>query len=88
MIVVIDADQGLLLVSLSRMMKTSIISAKTEIHLPKAWEMMQWVEHSTKFLGHLQAQNKGGRLPRQFAQPTFTMYNGQTDPLKHVSHFN
>ena len=53
MIVVIDADQGLLLVSLSRMMKTSIISIETEIHLPKAWEMMQWVEHSTKFPGHL-----------------------------------
>ena len=27
-------------------------------------------------------------LPRRFTQPTFTMYNGQTDPMEHVSHFN
>ena len=31
---------------------------------------------------------EGGRLPRWFTQPTFTMYNGQTDPVEHVSHFN
>ena len=31
---------------------------------------------------------EGGRLPRQFTQPMFTMYNGQTDLVKHVSHFN
>ena len=28
------------------------------------------------------------RLPRQFNQPTFTMYIGQIDPVEHVSHFN
>ena len=27
-------------------------------------------------------------LLRQFTQPTFTMYNGKTDPVEHVSHFN
>ena len=27
------------------------------------------------------------KLPRQFHQPTFAMYNGQTDPVKHVSQF-
>ena len=27
-------------------------------------------------------------LPRRFTQPTFTMYNGRTDPVEHVSHFN
>ena len=31
---------------------------------------------------------EGGRLPRRFTQPTFTMYNGRTDPVEHVSHFN
>ena len=31
---------------------------------------------------------KGGRLPQRFTQPMFTMYNGCTDPVKHVSHFN
>ena len=29
-----------------------------------------------------------GGLPRRFIQPTFTMYNGRTDPVEHVSHFN
>ena len=29
-----------------------------------------------------------GKLPQQFTQPTFTMYNGRTDPVEHVSHFN
>ena len=29
-----------------------------------------------------------GRLPRRFTQPAFTMYNGRTDPVEHVSHFN
>ncbi|XP_065628034.1 uncharacterized protein LOC136066908 [Quercus suber] len=27
-------------------------------------------------------------LPRHFNQPTFTIYNGKTDPVEHVSHFN
>ena len=29
-----------------------------------------------------------GRLPRRFTQPTFTLYDGRTDPVEHVSHFN
>ena len=31
---------------------------------------------------------KGGKLPWRFTQPTFTMYNGRTDPVEHISHFN
>lgn len=31
---------------------------------------------------------EGGRLPRRFTQPMFTMYNGRTDPVEHISHFN
>ena len=27
-------------------------------------------------------------LPQWFHQPTFTIYNGQMDPVEHVSHFN
>ena len=27
------------------------------------------------------------KLPRRFHQPTFVMYNGQTDPVKHVIQF-
>ena len=29
-----------------------------------------------------------GKLPRWFTQPTITVYNGITDPVEHVSHFN
>ena len=29
-----------------------------------------------------------GKFPRWFTQPTFTLYNGRTDPVEHVSHFN
>ena len=31
---------------------------------------------------------EGASLPRRFNQPTFSLYNGQTDPMEHVSHFN
>nr|AFU25704.1 gag-pol precursor [Castanea mollissima] len=28
------------------------------------------------------------KLPRRFSQPIFTVYNGRTDPVEHVSHVN
>ena len=31
---------------------------------------------------------EGATLPRRFQQPTFTIYNGNTDPVEHVSQFN
>ena len=31
---------------------------------------------------------EGASLFRWFNQPTFSLYNGQTDPVEHVSHFN
>ena len=31
---------------------------------------------------------EGGKLPRRFSQPAFTMYNGKMDPVEHVNHFN
>ena len=31
---------------------------------------------------------EGGKLPQHFTQLTFTMYNGRTDLVEHVSHFN
>ncbi|XP_030975902.1 uncharacterized protein LOC115995462 [Quercus lobata] len=31
---------------------------------------------------------EGASLPQRFHQPTFTIYNGQTNPVEHVSHFN
>ena len=31
---------------------------------------------------------EGAALSRRFQQPTFTIYNGNTDPMEHVSQFN
>ena len=31
---------------------------------------------------------EGASLPQRFNQPTFSLYNGRTDPVEHVSHFN
>ena len=31
---------------------------------------------------------RGAKLPRHFHQPTFLIYNGQTDLVQHVSQFN
>ena len=31
---------------------------------------------------------EGASLPRRFNQPTFSLYNCQTDPMEYVSHFN
>ena len=33
-------------------------------------------------------KTEGIKLPRRFHQPTFTMYNGRTDLVEHVSQFN
>ena len=33
-------------------------------------------------------RTEGAALPRRFQQPTFTIYNGNTDPVEHVSQFN
>ena len=31
---------------------------------------------------------EGAEFPQRFHQPTFTIYNGRTDPVEHVSQFN
>ena len=31
---------------------------------------------------------EGAAIPRRFQQPTFTIYNSNTDPVEHVSQFN
>ena len=31
---------------------------------------------------------EGAKLPQRFHQPTFTIYNGRTDPMEHVSQSN
>ena len=37
---------------------------------------------------HQRRRIEGATLPRRFQQPTFTIYNGNTDPVEHVSQFN
>ena len=43
MMVATGPGQGLILVSLSLIMKTAIIGGGAETHLAGAWEMMLWV---------------------------------------------
>ena len=31
---------------------------------------------------------EGASLPQRFNQPTFSLYNGRTDPVEHISHIN
>ena len=47
--VVIDVDQGLLLVSLSHMKRNTIVSADTRVQLAEDWEMTLWAKRWTKF---------------------------------------
>ena len=37
---------------------------------------------------HFTHRIERGKLPHYFTQPMFTMYNGRTDLVEHVSHFN
>ena len=37
---------------------------------------------------HFTHKIERAKLPRQFHQPTFTIYNGRTDPVEYVSQFN
>ena len=36
---------------------------------------------------HFSQRIEQAELPHRFNQPTFTIYNGRTDPIEHVSHF-
>ena len=40
------------------------------------------------FKSHFVKRINKARLPYWFSQPTFTINNGRTDPVEHVSHFN
>ena len=48
-IVVIDVDQGLLLVSLSHMKRNTTVNVDTRARLTEAWEITLWVKHWTRF---------------------------------------
>ena len=48
--------------------------------------MSRALRHISKLL--FTRRIEGGKLSQRFTQPTFIMYNGRTDPMEHVSHFN
>ena len=52
MMVATSPGQGLILVSLSLIMKTAIIGGGAETHLVGAWEMMLWVGPCSKSPSH------------------------------------
>ena len=87
--VVIDVDQRLLLVSLfsydedyhhERRNRNSSSKGLGNDTMSKALNQISRSPFTCRI--------EGVRLPRQFIQPTFTMYNGQTNPVEHVSHFS
>ena len=87
--VVTDSGQGFLLVSLSRVIRTVTISAEIRARLVKCLgndAMSRALNQISR--SPFTCRIEGGKLPRWFTQPTFTMYNGRTDPIEHVSHFN
>ena len=48
---------------------------------------MSWALHQisrSPFTRHIVK----AKLPHRFTQPTFTIYNGRTDPIEYISHFN
>ncbi|XP_075633522.1 uncharacterized protein LOC142605981 [Castanea sativa] len=53
-------------------------------HLIMAWEMTLAQISKSPFVRRI---NKA-RLPYWFSQPTFSLYNGSTNPVEHVSHFS
>ena len=83
--VAIIVNRGLLLVSLSRMKRNTTMNIGTRARLVKAWKTTLWAKCWTRF----PSRPSHTRLKRQyFHQPTFTIYNGRTDPMEHMSHFN
>ena len=67
------------------MMKTTITSVEIEIHLRKAAISRALNQISRSPFMHKIEERM---LPQRFTQPTFTVYNGRTDLMEHVSHFN
>ena len=83
----VGKGQGPLQARLSLMWKSITKSVNAEAHLQGACDTM------SRALDQLSRSPFTRRieevtLPRRFQQPTFTIYNGNTDPVEHVSQFN
>ena len=68
------------------MMKIIFMSVETEIRLRGNDAMSRALNQISR--SAFRRKIEEGMLPLRFTQPTFTIYNGQTDPVEHVSHFN
>ena len=69
------------------MMRTTIIGEKAKVHWVLGNDAMSRALHQIS-KSPFTRRIEGGKLPWRFTQPTFTMYNGRTDLVEHVSHFN
>ena len=88
----IDKGQELHQANPSPTMKNALTEENVEVLLAKEWELTLWRRHRVKFLSQISKSpfTRGiekAKLPRQFHQPTFTMYNGRMDPVEHISQF-
>ena len=73
----------------SPMRKSNLINAATKAHLTRGLAN----DAMSKALDRISQSPftrriEGAELPRRFHQPAFAIYNGWTDPVKHVSQFN
>ena len=56
-------------------------------YLDKYWEMFNEIDGDFDDVA-ITRKIEGEKLSRQFNQSTFTIYNGQTNLVEHMSHFN
>ena len=56
-------------------------------YLDKYWEMFNEIDGDFDDVA-ITRKIEGEKLPRRFNQSTFTIYNGQTNLVEHMSHFN
>ena len=74
--------------SLSPTMKSTTTGEDTRVRLVKAWGAMLSKTLNQISKSPFTRKIERAKLPRRFHQPTFTIYNGRTNPVEHVSQFN
>ena len=86
---VIGEDQELRLVRLSPMKRSTAIDVGIEVRLAGGLGNNAMNKALSQISKSPFTRNiKDAVLPRRFHQPTFSLYDGQSDPVEHISHFS
>ena len=84
----IDRGQDLHQANPSPMIKSVITKENTEALLAKELEMTLWKRHLSQISKSPFTWGiEKAKLPWRFHQPTFTIYNGQMNPVEHIRQF-